>query len=79
MLPRTRRGRSLDTEAHDAWVADVARELDLSHDAVEFLVSAIGSYRLRATVLRGLWTSYDREYEEIFRALDVLVAEGHGP
>ena len=76
----SRRETNLDTaEAHDAWVAGLAQELRISVDDVDFLVSAIGSYQLRATVMRGVAVSYDRHHQQVFRALDQLVAEGHGP
>ena len=47
-------------------------------DHIEFLLSAIGSYQLRRTVLRDATVSYDRAHREVFRALDCLAREGHG-
>jgi hypothetical protein len=40
---------------------------------VEFYQSAIESYFLRDTMLRGVRTSYDRAHQEVFAAMDYLM------
>lgn len=75
----SRRTATLDSPAaHDAWVVQLARQLGVTEDEIEFLVSAIGSFQ-RRSVTRGAAVSYDAEHERVFRALDALAAEGLHP
>ena len=52
----------------------LAERWGVSPAEVEFLISAIGSWQLRRTVLRGAQVSYDAELRAVFRALDPLHA-----
>ena len=62
-------------EAWEAWVQDLSARLALEPDDVEFLISAIGSYRLRSGVLKGVPGSYGKDHRAVFHALDHLAAE----
>ena len=44
---------------------------------VTFYLSAMGSYVIRDTILRGVQSYYDEAHEEVFAALDYLRNQGH--
>lgn len=62
-----------------AWVRRMAHELATDEDEVAFLLSAIGSYTVRASVLAGVNPRYDADHRAVFLALDQLAAEGVHP
>jgi|SRR4051812_21667475 hypothetical protein len=75
----SRRARSItDAASYDAWVRDAAHQLGIAPDEVELLASAIHSYELRKTVMRGAHMSYDDAHRKIFHALDRMAQDGDG-
>lgn len=61
-----------DDQAFDAWIAQRAEQAGRSPEHIEFLWSAVGSYRLRNTVLKGMNANYDADFEAVFRALTYI-------
>ena len=60
----------------DELITALSAKWSIAEDEVDFYLSAIASYNLRASVLRGAQVSYDSSYRPIFKALDVLGRQG---
>ena len=60
----------------DACVATICHRFGCWSSDVEFYISAMGSYELRDTILRGVKTSYDRAHEEVFAAIELVKTRG---
>lgn len=60
----------------DDLITALSAKWSIAEDEVDFYLSAIASYNLRASILKGAQVSYDSSYRPIFKALDVLGHQG---
>lgn len=56
-------------------VSAVCQRYGCPSGEVDFYLSAMGSYVVRDTILRGVHTFYDEAHEEVFAAMDYLLNE----
>jgi hypothetical protein len=66
-----------DLQANSEDVPAICQRYGCRSREVDFYLSAMGSYVIRDTILRGAQTYYDDAHEEVFAALDHLRQQGH--
>lgn len=60
----------------DDLVIALSAKWHIPEDDVNFYLSAIASYNIRDSMLRGVRTSYDDSYRQVFKVLDALARQG---
>jgi hypothetical protein len=66
-----------DLQANSENVPAICQRYGCSSGEVEFYLSAMGSYVIRDTILRGVRTFYDEAHQEVFAAMDYLRQQDH--
>ncbi len=61
-----------DLQANNGNVSAICQRYGCPSRDVDFYLSAMGSYVIRDTILRGVRTFYDEAHQEVFAALDYL-------
>lgn len=60
----------------DDLVIALSAKWHIPEDDVNVYLSAIASYNIRGSMLRGVQASYDDSYRQVFKELDVLARQG---
>ncbi len=67
-----------DPDRHSETVAAICKRFGCPSRDVDFYLSAMGSYQVRNTILRGARMFYDDAHEEVFAAIDYLRGRSDG-
>jgi hypothetical protein len=65
-----------DLQANSEDIPAICQRYGCPSREVDFYLSAMGSYVIRDTVLRGVQTIYDEAHQEVFAAMDYLRQQG---